>query len=200
MNTTTTLNTDQLSDPADHISSSINNEKHDTEAAQTNCCAEVQPFSGINYIFSYIGNIKTMMAFLFSSLFLLLSLVLVVTSVFEFMNTAFDESIDLISATIKSINILVISLAMYELGVGVGKEYINCEQGDNIFFNIRRTITRFVGTVCIAVVLEALIMIIKYSQLDMAGNLFYPVAIMVGGSVLLASLGVFLSMTRGHTE
>ncbi len=95
---------------------------------------------------------------------------------------------------------MVISLAMYELGVGVGKEYINCESGDNIFFNIRRTITRFVGTVCIAVVLEALIMIIKYSQLDMAGNLFYPVAIMVGGGVLLASLGAFLSMTRGHTE
>jgi hypothetical protein len=141
-----------------------------------------------------------MMAFLFSSLFLLLSLVLVVASVYQFMNTVFDESTDLISVTIKSINILVISLAMYELGVGVGKEYINCESGDNIFFNIRRTITRFVGTVCIAVVLEALIMIIKYSQLDMAGNLFYPVAIMVGGAVLLASLGVFLSMTRGHTE
>lgn len=150
--------------------------------------------------FARIGGLKSLMAFLFSSLFLLLSLVLVMASVYQFISTVFSDTSDLISVTIKSINILVISLAMYELGVGVGKEYINCESGDNIFFNIRRTITRFVGTVCIAVVLEALIMIIKYSQLDMAGNLFYPVAIMLGGGVLLASLGAFLSMTRGHTE
>lgn len=150
--------------------------------------------------FFQVNNIKSMMAFLFSSLFLLLSLVLVMAAVYQFMSTVFDESTDLISVSIKSINILVISLAMYELGVGVGKEYIKCETGDNVFFNIRRTITRFVGTVCIAVVLEALIMIIKYSQQDMAGNLYYPVAIMMGGAVLLASLGAFLAMTRGHTE
>ena len=43
-------------------------------------------------------------------------------------------------------------------------------------------------------------MIIKYSQQDMAGNLYYRVAIMMGGAVLLASLGAFLAMTRGHTE
>jgi len=200
MNTTTTLTGNQSGNSVDHSDSpdSIPNQR--AEFAPTACRSEVRSVDGKDHFFDQVTNVKSMMAFLFSSLFLLLSLVLVVASVYQFMSTVFDESTDLISVTIKSINILVISLAMYELGVGVGKEYINCEPGDNIFFNIRRTITRFVGTVCIAVVLEALIMIIKYSQLDMAGNLFYPVAIMLGGGVLLASLGVFLSMTRGHTE
>jgi hypothetical protein len=65
---------------------------------------------------------------------------------------------------------------------------------------VRRTIARFVGTVCIALVLESLIMIIKYSQLDLAGNLFYPVAIMVGASVLLMGMGVFLFLTRADAH
>jgi len=39
-------------------------------------------------------------------------------------------------------------------------------------------------------------MIIKYSQLDLAGNLYYPVGILVGTSVLLAGMGLFLHLTR----
>ena len=42
--------------------------------------------------------------------------------------------------------------------------------------------------------LEGLIMIIKYSQLELAGNLYYPVAIIVSTALLLASLGLFLKM------
>lgn len=200
MSTTTTQADSQLCNTPDGRDSAGSSTNQGGEFTHAACRAEPQARNGNDQFFFQVNNVRSMMAFLFSSLFLLLSLVLVLASVYEFMDSVFDESTDLISVSIKSINILVISLAMYELGVGVGKEYINCEPGDNIFFNIRRTITRFVGTVCIAVVLEALIMIIKYSQLDMAGNLFYPVAIMVGGGVLLASLGVFLSMTRGHTE
>lgn len=97
---------------------------------------------------------------------------------------------------VKAINTLVIALAMYELGLGVGKEYASEEAGGDIFQNMRRTITRFVGTVCIALVLEALIMIIKYSQLDLAGNLYYPVAILLGCAFLLLALGGFLALTR----
>ena len=92
-------------------------------------------------------------------------------------------------------------MAIFELDIGVGKEYTLPDEDENIYYNIRRTITRFVGTVCIALVLEALIMIIKYSQLELAGNLFYPVGILLGGgSALLVSLGIFLKLTRGHTE
>lgn len=191
MNTTTTRAGEQSCNSPD---------SNDLKTTIAKPGSEQQAYNAGDQFFFQVNNIKSMMAFLFSSLFLLLSLVLIMAAVYQFISTVFDESTDLISVSIKSINILVISLAMYELGVGVGKEYIKCETGDNVFFNIRRTITRFVGTVCIAVVLEALIMIIKYSQQDMAGNLFYPVAIMVGGGVLLASLGAFLSMTRGHTE
>ena len=104
------------------------------------------------------------------------------------------------STVIQSINTFVISLAMFELGAGINKEYCSSDEEENIYFNIRRIITRFVGTVCIALVLEALIMIIKYSQLELAGNLYYPVGILFGSSFLLMALGVFLRLTKGHKE
>jgi len=37
--------------------------------------------------------------------------------------------------------------------------------------------------------------VIKYSQLDLAGNLGYPVAIIASASLLLLSLGGFLRLT-----
>jgi hypothetical protein len=145
-------------------------------------------------------NYKFMMALVFSGLFHSLSLILILVAVYQFIATVFQSDVEIISAAIKSINTLIISLAMFELGVGVSKEYATNAGHENVFFNFRRTITRFVGTVCIALVLESLIMIIKYSQLDLAGNLYYPVGILVGGSLLLCSLGVFLWLTQGHTE
>jgi len=142
---------------------------------------------------------KRLMAGLFSNIFFALALVMALSSLINLMSDIFDTG-EMISTVIKAINTLVIALAMFELGAGISKEYSSEDSSENVYTNIRRTITRFVGTVCIALVLEALIMIIKYSQLDLAGNLYYPVAILFGSGVLLLSLGGFLALTRGHTE
>jgi hypothetical protein len=125
---------------------------------------------------------------------------LIILSVFIFVRGLSGGEHDLITLIVKSINTLVISLAMYELGIGVGKEYTGADEGECIFQNMRLTITRFVGTVCIALVLESLIMIVKYSQLDLAGNLYYPVAILFSCSLLLTGLGLFLRLTGQITE
>lgn len=147
-----------------------------------------------------IGHYRTGLAMLFSGIFHVLAVILVVLSVSAFLNGLAEPGTELITLVIKAINTLVIALAMYELGIGVGKEYISEEEGGDIYQNMRRTITRFVGTVCIALVLESLIMIIKYSQLDLAGNLYYPVAILVGCALLLLALGGFLALTRPAGE
>lgn len=145
---------------------------------------------------------KKWMARLFSTIFFALALILSLYGVYHLIVDLFTSEREVISIVVRSINTLVIALAMFELGAGISKEYSGDGDSDseNVFIDIRRTITRFVGTVCIALVLEALIMIIKYSQLDLAGNLYYPVAILVGAGVLLTSLGGFLALTRGQTE
>lgn len=147
-----------------------------------------------------INQLKFWMGRFLALSFLSLSLFLIGLAVFQFVE-GFSEGKEMVNILIKSINTSIIAMAIFELGIGIGKEYGNhTDDEDNTYTVMRRTISRFVGTVCIALVLEALIMIIKYSQLDLAGNLFYPVGILIGASVLLASMGLFLQMTRADCE
>lgn len=140
------------------------------------------------------ARLRALLAVIFSVLFMALSISFAVLSVHEFF-IAISNINGLTGGLLASINAAVISLAAFELGFNVGKEYIQ-KSDDDIFAAVRRSIARFVGVVCIALVLEGLIMVIKYSQLDMAGDLGYPVAIIGSASLLLIALGVFLFLTR----
>ncbi len=140
--------------------------------------------------------IKYFMAKAFYYLFLLLSISLGALAIYEFF-LAFNSDESLAQGLIKTINIAIMSLAIFELGVGIGKEYDSeKDEQDNVYSSVRRSITRFVAAVCTALVLEGLIMVIKYSQMEMAGNLSYPVAIIASASLLLLSLGGFLKLTN----
>lgn len=140
------------------------------------------------------ARLRALLAIFFSLLFMALSLAFAALSVREFAG-AFSHVNGLTSGLIASVNAAVISLAAFELGFNVGKEYVQ-ENDEDIFAVVRRSVARFVGVVCIALVLEGLIMVIKYSQLELAGNLGYPVAIIGAASMLLIALGLFLFLTR----
>jgi hypothetical protein len=141
------------------------------------------------------ARFKTAIGLMFSLIFLAIALFLTALACFQFYSGLTDGK-ELVNIFIQSVNTLIVSLALFELGLGIGKEYATHDEEHNAYAVVRRTIARFIGTVCIALVLESLIMIIKYSQLDLAGNLYYPVGIMAGTSVLLMGMGVFLHLTR----
>lgn len=143
-----------------------------------------------------VEHFKTYMAMSFSALFLLFAVALGGLAAWQFVTGLMGE--ELITGLVRSINTAVIALAIFELGIGIGKEYATPEEGHSIYPVIRRTVTRFVALVSIALVLEGLMMVIKYSQLDLAGNLYYPVAIVASAALLLAALGAFLRLTRAE--
>ncbi|GHE77707.1 hypothetical protein [Thalassotalea profundi] len=105
---------------------------------------------------------------------------------------------DIMQIFISSINTGIIALAVFELALVINQEYSNRIETEDVIANLRRTIPRFIGTVCIALSIEGLIMVIKYSQLDLAGNLYYPVAIISSTAFLLFSLAVFLHLTKNN--
>ena len=107
-----------------------------------------------------------------------------------------DEVTQLI---VKLVNASVIAMAVYEVALVIGKEY-GAEADHDVIVMLRRTLPRFIGTVCVALSLEGLMMVIKYSQLDLAGNLYYPVAIIVSAALLLMALGVFLRLAPSRSE
>jgi len=100
---------------------------------------------------------------------------------------------DITQIVIRIVNAGVIAMAVFELAMVISKEYGE-EEGHDVIVMLRRTLPRFIGTVCVALSLEGLIMVIKYSQLDLAGNLHYPVAIIVSAALLLTALGAFLRL------
>lgn len=144
---------------------------------------------------------KRLMAGVFSTMFLAVTVCLALLSMVEFVLALVQaQDKDLVSGVVKAVNTAIIALATFELGVGIGKEYTVPEDGRDLYPVVRRTVTRFVSVVCIALVLESLLMVIKYSQLELAGNLYYPVAVVAGAGVLLVSLGLFIHFTRPDAQ
>ncbi len=99
---------------------------------------------------------------------------------------------------LSSINTGIIALAVFELALIINEEYSGPIEDieKDVVASLRGTLPRFIGTVCVALSLEGLIMVIKYSQLDLAGNLYYPVAIIISTAFLLSALGLFRILNR----
>ncbi|WP_375172313.1 hypothetical protein [Marinobacter sp.] len=137
--------------------------------------------------------IRALFARMFTLLFFVLAFTLVSATAMEVF-AQLQSGKELMQTLIKGVNGSIIALAVYELAMVIRSEYSGPSESHDVITMLRRTLPRFIGTVCVAMSLEGLIMIIKYSQLDLAGNLYYPVAIIVSTAMLLAALGVFLRM------
>ncbi|RBO86142.1 hypothetical protein [Marinomonas aquiplantarum] len=135
-------------------------------------------------------NVQKTFAKTFATIFFSLSGLVVISS-FVSAIQHFLQGETLTQVFISIINANIIAIAVFELAMVINKEYGSGNEHDLIVL-LRRTLPRFIGTVCVALSLEGLIMVIKYSQLDMAGNLYYPVAIVISAGILLISLGIFL--------
>jgi|TARA_R110002074_G_scaffold57232_1_gene140871 hypothetical protein len=137
---------------------------------------------------------------IFSRLLTLIFLGLALASIFSLIIAIVEGMMNgknLVEIFLNSINTGIIALAVFELALVINKEYAGSPENDdeNAVTSLRRSLPRFIGTVCVALSLEGLIMVIKYSQLELAGNLYYPVAIIVSTALLLSSLGLFLHLT-----
>lgn len=142
---------------------------------------------------------RQFMAIGFSSIFFLLALALTGLCG-EAMLKGFNGESGFTESILKAINMAIVALVIFELGLVVNKEYAGKDDDHHIVTVLRRTLPRFVSIVCIALVLEGLLMVIKYSQLELAGNLYYPVAVITSAALLLAALGVFLRLSNNSYE
>ena len=140
---------------------------------------------------------------LFAKVFTFIFFSLAAAIIFSLCNTIVHgiiDGVDIMQIFLSSINTSIIALAVFELALVINQEYSNHVETEDVIESLRRTIPRFIGTVCIALSIEGLIMVIKYSQLELAGNLYYPVAIISSTAILLTSLGLFLHLTKNNTN
>jgi hypothetical protein len=130
----------------------------------------------------------------FALLFLALSVAFAVLALVDFVAPIFNGK-NLMDGLVEGLHTGVVALAVYELAQIVHQEYEQEGKPQNVMARIRRGVSRFGSVVIVALVLESLIMVIKYSQKDLAGYLYYPAAIIVAAALLLTSLGLFARLT-----
>ncbi|KFI21138.1 hypothetical protein, partial [Nitrosococcus oceani] len=83
------------------------------------------------------------MATIFSVIFFLVALILTFLTG-EALYQGFVGNIGLVEAVIKSINMAIVVLTIFELGLVVNREY-GCNEGEqNLIVVLRRTVPRFV--------------------------------------------------------
>jgi hypothetical protein len=139
--------------------------------------------------------IRNVFAKVFTLIFFGLAIAIVFSLLLNIVEGILNES-NITEVFLSSINTGIIALAVFELALIVNKEYSGpIENEKDAVASLRETLPRFIGTVCVALSLEGLIMVIKYSQLDLAGNLYYPVAIIISTALLLSALGLFIYLT-----
>src|SRR5437868_357087 len=125
----------------------------------------------------------------FTFFFLAFTLLYAGAAVVEFLRPILDNG-DFLDGLVKGLHMGVVALAVYELAQIVYEEYDALGAPETVVPRIRRGIFRFVCVVCTALVLESLIMVIKYNQKDLAGFLMYPVALIAAAAGLLIALGI----------
>ena len=143
-----------------------------------------------------VSLIRKFFAKVLTIIFFGLAVVIVLSLLYNIVEGLLNKA-NITEVLLSSINTGIIALAVFELALIIDKEYSEPIEDVNkdAISSLRESLPRFIGTVCIALSLEGLIMVIKYSQLDMAGNLYYPVAIIVSTAFLLSALGIFVYLT-----
>jgi hypothetical protein len=145
-----------------------------------------------------LESVPRMLVPLFALFFLSFALLYASSALVEFIKPILTDG-DLTGGLVKGVHMGVVALAVYELAQVVHQEYDKSGKPSDAIRRIRRSVTRFASVVFVALVLESLIMVIKYSQQDLAGFLYYPVAIIASASLLLMSLGVFIKLSDSVT-
>lgn len=135
--------------------------------------------------------VQKIFARFFAIIFLLLSAFIMLSTFSSALDGLLTGSEGASQIIIKVVNDCIIAIAVFELAMVINKEYGHESQHD-VAMMLRRTLPRFIGTVCVALSLEGLIMVIKYSQFDRAGNLYYAIGTVVSSALLLMALGLFL--------
>src|SRR6476619_5835079 len=104
-------------------------------------------------------------------------------------------------SALSGIGYVVVSIAVYDVAKYLIEEEVVRGRELRVASEARRSLTRFISTIAIAVFLEALVTIFRVSQ-DSVDELLYPTALLVSAILLVLGLGVYqrLSVTVEKRE
>jgi len=123
------------------------------------------------------------------------ALVLAGSAVSDFIMAAWAREHVGLSA-LSGIGYVVVSIAVFDVAKYLFEEEVVRGRELRVLSEARRSLTRFISTIAIAVFLEALVTIFRVSQ-ESVDELLYPTALLLSAIILVLGLGIFqrLSVT-----
>jgi hypothetical protein len=130
-------------------------------------------------------------AFASASLVLMaMSLMLVIYGVFEVISVGMSSWKDSGAVVLAAIGYVVIAMAVFDLAkYFIEEEVIRVRELRNAG-EARRSLTKFVSTISIAVFIEGLVIVFQASREDMP-KMLYPTALLLTAILIVVGLGVF---------
>jgi hypothetical protein len=134
---------------------------------------------------------------------LIFGLIAVVLALFALLMTVYGigESVRGISVwedfgqgVLRGVGYIVVAVAVFEVSKYLVEEEVMRSREMRSAAEARRSLTKFVSTISIAVFLEGLVMVFRVGQESVA-LLLYPAAILITGTILILGLGLYQRMS-----
>jgi hypothetical protein len=147
---------------------------------------------GLDGVFDFVSRAIFGIA---ATVLALFAIVLAGSAVSDFVLAAWARQHVGLSA-LSGIGYVVVSIAVYDVAKYLIEEEVVRGRELRVASEARRSLTRFISTIAIAVFLEALVTIFRVAQEDVT-NLFYPTFLLIAAILLVLGLGVYqrLSVT-----
>ncbi|RAK58012.1 GNAT family acetyltransferase [Phenylobacterium deserti] len=104
-----------------------------------------------------------------------------------------------VTAMVNSLGYLILSLAVFDVARYVFDEEVTRGREMRNAAETRRSITKFITVIIIAVLMDALVALSKAGQADL-NQLVYPVVLVAGGGGLLLILGIYQRLSATVEE
>lgn len=144
---------------------------------------------------SVTGTLSKVAYTAFSLALSAVSLLLFVKGISSFLHFGLDFSIIDINEIFKATILLTLSLAIFDLVKAIFEEEVLGKEKKQGAGDTHQTMVRFLGSIIIALSIEALMLVFKFALTD-PGQLQYAVYLITGVAILLISLSLYMKFSR----
>jgi Ni,Fe-hydrogenase I cytochrome b subunit len=125
-----------------------------------------------------------------SLVLIVLALALVGFAIVDLYHGAASTRADFADAVLGAIGYVVIAVAVFDVAKYFIEEEVIRAREMRIASEARRSLTKFIGTISIAVFIEALVLVVRVGKQDLA-NMFYPTLLLVTAIIIVVGLGLY---------
>jgi hypothetical protein len=127
---------------------------------------------------------------------MLLAAALVVLSVVEALGAFYEPGTDTGRVLLQGVGFTIIAIAVFDVGKYLIEEEVIRAREMRLAAEARRSMTKFITTIAIAVFLESLVTVFEASKTDIT-NMIYPTFLLLAGVALVIGLGIYLRLSVG---